>query len=244
MRASRPSWPARSVSSASDSQRASSAIRASLRRQLRPVLAVQQVGGGRPGRVGADGAGGPVPAGARAGGPRSHAQHPVVARHAAGGAAQHQVHVDAADAHRADAGQPAAGGPLLGHLGQPERGVAARAAADAGRTTPVVGGMMPVPRASTVLISPAAPAAALACPMLALIEPSAAVCAGVGAQLGQRGELGLVGGQGATAVTLDEPDIARGRRWPARRPGAGPGAGCWRRRRPRRASRRPRCPSR
>ena len=43
-----------------------------------------------------------------------------------------------------------------------------------GETTPVVGGMIPVPRASTALISPAAPAAARACPMLALIEPSAA----------------------------------------------------------------------
>ena len=44
-----------------------------------------------------------------------------------------------------------------------------------GRSTPDVGGTTPVPSASTVLISPAAPAAALACPMFALTEPSAAV---------------------------------------------------------------------
>ena len=43
-----------------------------------------------------------------------------------------------------------------------------------GRAHPVAGGMMPAAIARVALMSPAAPAAALVCPMLALTEPSAA----------------------------------------------------------------------
>ena len=45
-----------------------------------------------------------------------------------------------------------------------------------GRSAPVAGGTTPVPSASTVLMRPAAPAAALAWPMFALTDPSAAGC--------------------------------------------------------------------
>ena len=88
---------------------------------------------------------------------------------------QHHVHVAAADADGADTA--ASRVPACHSAGclRQDRSLASPAAISAcGSCTPVVGGTTPVPSASTVLISPAAPAAALAWPMFALTEPSAA----------------------------------------------------------------------
>ena len=69
------------------------------------------------------------------------------------------------------------------------------------------GGTTPVPSASTVLISPAAPAAALACPMFALTEPSAAGPPRPGPDRVQGGELCLIVERRASPVPLNELNV-------------------------------------
>ena len=95
-----------------------------------------------------------------------------------------------------------------------------------GRSAPVAGGTTPVPSASTVLISPAAPAAALAWPMFALTDPSAAGRLAPARSVLKALSSAFIGYECAGPVPFNESEYRRGRRRRARRPAAWPAADC------------------
>ncbi len=168
--------------------------------------------------------------GLRRGSVNSSAGHSSAAR-ARGGtpscAREHHVEVGAAEAERADPGEP------LGRRRRPRarrrRGTRTGWSPDprpgSGSSRCSVGGWTPVCSASAALISPARPAAHLVCPICDFTEPSAQPPGAAPASVntfGQRAQFGAVADDGAGAVRLDQPDLARarrrrcGRRGPAR----------------------------
>ena len=120
-------------------------------------------------------------------------------------AAQHDVDVDAG-AHRADTGDPRPVRPGSGSRGSRSAASALRSSG-CGRVTPVAGGMIAGAHREHRLDQARGAGGRLGVPDVGLDRTERGDAVRVGAQLGQRVQLGAVGRRGARAVPLDELDV-------------------------------------